>query len=256
MVQTRVIATVLGCMVNAWSASSFAFSQGRFAGTRLSATITLDGEKLRGPITPVGNFVLVQNKDTLAATAGGILLPDQAKEKPTEGTVLAAGPGKFHPQTGVRITCPVKEGDSCLYAKFSGTAMKYNDEQVTMIRDDDILLYYRGTVMSKENVIPCRDYVLIKVQKSQMETKSGIVVAETAMKDLEKCEGTVFKVGEGRMCSTGEFTPSPVAVGDFVKFKDYAGNDVKIEGEDYALVKMVDILCSLRDDAEASHEAP
>jgi len=89
-----------------------------------------------------------------------------------------------------------------------------------------------------------------------METNAGIVVAETAMKDLEKCEGTMFKVGEGRMCSTGEFTPSPVAVGDFVKFKDYAGNDVKIEGEDYALVKMVDILRSLRDDAEASHEAP
>ena len=78
MVQTHVIASVLGCMVNAWGASSFGmFSQGRFAGTRLSATITLDGEKLRGPITPVGNFVLVQNKDTLAATAGGILLPDQ-----------------------------------------------------------------------------------------------------------------------------------------------------------------------------------
>ena len=66
----------------------------------------------------------------------------------------------------------------------------------------------------------------------------------------------MFKVGEGRMRSTAKFTPSPVAVGDFVKFKDYAGNDVKIEGEDYALVKMVYILFSLRDDAEASHEGP
>ena len=47
--------------------------------TALSATTTLDGEKLRGPITPLGNFVLVRNKDTLAATSGGILLPDQVR---------------------------------------------------------------------------------------------------------------------------------------------------------------------------------
>jgi chaperonin GroES len=134
--------------------------------------------------------------------------------------------------------------------------MQYNDEQVTMIRDDDILLYYIGAMMTKENVIPCRDYVLIKVQKSQMETKSGIVVAETTMKDLEKCEGTVFKVGEGRMSSEGELTAAPLEVGDFVKFKDYAGNDVRIEGEDYALVKMVDILCALKDDADMLTEVP
>jgi co-chaperonin GroES (HSP10) len=65
------------------------------------------------------------------------------------------------------------------------------------------------------------------------------------MADYEPCEGTVMKVGEGRMTSNGEFSSSPVKVGDRVKFRDYAGNGVKIEGVEHSLVRMVDILCGL-----------
>lgn len=65
------------------------------------------------------------------------------------------------------------------------------------------------------------------------------------MADYEPCEGKVVKVGEGRMTSKGEFSASPVNVGDRVKFKDYAGNGVKVEGVDHSLVRMVDILSAL-----------
>lgn len=123
--------------------------------------------------------------------------------------------------------------------------MKYNDEAVTMIRDDDIMLYYKGVRMTMENVIPCRDYVLVQLKKSETETSSGIVVAESVMKEYQPCEGTVVKVGEGRMTSKGEFSDSPVKVGDSVKFKDYAGSEVRIEGVDHMLVRMVDILCAI-----------
>ncbi len=101
--------------------------------------------------------------------------------------------------------------------------------------------------MTLDNVIPCRDYVLVELSKGKAETKSGIVVAESVMKDYEPCEGRVVKVGEGRMTSTGEFSESPVKVGDRVKFRDYAGNGVKIEGKDHSLVRMVDILSALED---------
>ena len=205
----------------------------------------LDGKKIRGPITPLGNFVLVRTKDTLDATDGGILLPDQAKDRPTEGEVVAAGPGKLHRHTGVRITNPVTIGDSVLFGKFDGHDMNYNEEPVTMIRDDDILLYYKGVRMTLANVIPCRDYVLVALEKQKTETSSGIVVAETVMRDYQPCEGKVAKVGEGRMTSTGEFSQPPVKEGDRVKFKDYAGNEVKIEGKEYSLVRMVDILSAL-----------
>lgn len=210
-----------------------------------AAPCTLDGKKIRGPITPLGNFVLVRTKDTLDATDGGILLPDQSKERATEGEVVAAGPGKLHPHTGVRITNPVTKGDSVLFGRFDGHDMNYNDEPVTMIRDDDILLYYKGVRMTMENVIPCRDYVLVELTEQKTETSSGIVVAESVMKDYEPCEGVVVKVGEGRMTSKGEFSDAPVKVGDQVKFKDYAGNGVKIEGVEHSLVRMVDILAGL-----------
>ena len=134
---------------------------------------------------------------------------------------------------------------SVLHGKFDGTDLEYNDEQMNMIRDDDIMLYYKGTRMTMDNVIPCRDYILVKNDASSLETESGIVVAGSVTKDLEPCEGIVEKVGEGRLCATGEFTPSPVEVGDRVKFRDYAGNGVKIDGKDYCLVRMVDVLCSI-----------
>ena len=181
----------------------------------------------------------------------------QSKERPTEGTVLAAGPGKLHPHTGVRIHNPVQDGDSVLFGKFDGTSVLYNDEQCQMIRDDDVLLYYRDSpIMTLDAVVPCRDYVLVELQQDSLQTSSGIVVAASTQSDLLPCQGVVVKVGEGRLASKGEFTPSPVLVGDKVKFKDYAGNDVTIGGKEYSLVRMVDILCSYndKDEEEAAAE--
>lgn len=158
--------------------------------------------------------------------------------------MIAAGPGKLHPHTGIRITNPVSEGNSVLYGKFDGTGLKYNDEVCQMIRDDDVLLYYDGVTMTLDNVTPCRDYVLVELESEATETSSGIVVAAAVMAENLPCEGKVVKVGEGRMASTGELTAPPVNVGDGVKFRDYAGNDVSIENKAYSLVRMVDILCT------------
>jgi len=223
--------------------------------TRLNdLVVTLDGEQIRGDITPLGNFVLVKVKDTLEASAGGVLLPDQSKERPTEGLVMEAGPGKIHPHTGIRIDNPVKKGISVLYGKFDGKPIEYKGEECQMIRDDDVMLYYTGVTMSLDNVTPCRDYVLIELpERKDQLTSSGVVIAGMVTKDDEPCEGTVIKVGEGRLNSSGKFSPSPVAVGDQVKFKDYAGNDARIEGKDYVLVKMVEILCTAVDLDLADH---
>lgn len=177
------------------------------------------------------------------ATGGGILLPDQSKERPTEGEVITAGPGKLHPHTGIRIHNPVSAGMSVLYGKFDGFPVTYNDDEMQIIRDDDVMLYYTGAKMTKDNVVPCRDYVLVKLDEGRMETSTGIVVAASVMADDLPCVGTVFKKGEGRLGSLGEFTPSPVDVGERIKFKDYAGNEVQIDGEEYAVVRMVEILC-------------
>lgn len=220
--------------------------------SRLHAEATLDGQEIRGPITPLGNNILVKIKDTLTATSGGILLPDQAKERPTEGLVVAAGPGKIHPHTGVRITNPITEGVSVLYGKFDGRPLEYNGDECQMIRDDDVLLYYTGVTMKLETVVPVRDWVLVSINEKEenLQTSSGVVIAQQVMAGNQPCEGVVVKVGEGRMASKGQFTESPVQIGDRVKFKDYAGNEVMIEGKTYSVVKMVNILSTMPSEEE------
>lgn len=136
---------------------------------------------------------------------------------------------------------------SLFSGKFDGKPVEYNNEECQVIRDDNVLLAYQGVTMRLDNVIPIRDYVLVKLKASSeesLETASGVMIAGQVMKDSLPCTGTVTKVGEGRLCASGDFTPSPVQEGDEVKFKDYAGNDVVIEGENYSVVKMVDILSS------------
>jgi len=219
------------------------FTEKKSKNTVLSETL-LDGVPIRGPITPLGNFCLIKTKDTLTSTGGGILLPDQARERQTEGEVLAAGPGRLHPHTGVRITNPVEIGDSVIYGRFDGTSLDYDGISCQMIRDDDIMIYYKGVTMTLDGATPCRDYVLVELEDEVTETASGIAIAAAVTKENLPCEGTVTKVGDGRMASNGELTISPVKPGDSVKFKDYAGNDVTIENKKYSLVRMVEILCT------------
>lgn len=108
------------------------------------------------------------------------------------------------------------------------------------------MLQYEGVTLRLENAIPVRDYVLVELPEyeAQAKTESGIMLAGQVTRDQLPCEGTVVKVGEGRMSAKGELTKSPVKVGDRIKFKDYAGNDILIEGMKYSVVKMVDILAS------------
>jgi chaperonin GroES len=213
-----------------------------------SRGITLDGSEIRGPITSLGNLVLVKVKDTLTATGGGILLPDQSKERPTEGLVVQAGPGALHAVTGVFQENIIKQGMSVLYGKYDGRPVEYKGEECQYIRDDNVLLFYTGVTMKVATVTPVRDYVLIELEKESadsLKTKSGVVIAAAAMKDASPCQGRVVKTGEGRMNSRGTVTAPPVQVGEIVKFKDYAGNQVMIEGKLYTVVKSGDILCSL-----------
>lgn len=118
-----------------------------------------------------------------------------------------------------------------------------------MLKADNVLLAYTGVTMRLDNVIPVRDYVLVELEQKKdrdepLATNSGVVIAGQVTRDDMPCMGKVIKVGEGRMCSTGELTPSPVQVGDIIKYKDYAGNEVNIEGKEYSVVKMVDILAT------------
>jgi chaperonin GroES len=88
-------------------------------------------------IKPLEDRIVVQANEAETTTASGIVIPDTAKEKPQEGTVLAVGPGRF--EDGQRIPLDVKVGDTVLYSKYGGTEVKYGGEEYLVLSARDVL---------------------------------------------------------------------------------------------------------------------
>jgi chaperonin GroES len=88
-------------------------------------------------IKPLGDRVVVRPQEAEEKTAGGLFIPDTAKEKPQRGTVVAVGPGKV--ENGTKVDMTVKEGDTVLYGKYAGTEITLGDEEVMIMRESDIL---------------------------------------------------------------------------------------------------------------------
>ena len=98
------------------------------------ATATAAATKLR----PLGDRVVVRPTTREEMTKSGIVLPDTAKEKPQEGTILAVGPGRIL-DDGKREQVDVKEGQKVLYAKYAGTEFKLDDDELLILSEKDIL---------------------------------------------------------------------------------------------------------------------
>ena len=88
-------------------------------------------------LKPLGDRVVVKPIEQEEITAGGIVLPETAKEKPQRGSIVAVGPGKV--EDGKRVELDVKEGDTVLFAKYAGTEIKVEGEKVLILRESDIL---------------------------------------------------------------------------------------------------------------------
>jgi chaperonin GroES len=89
-------------------------------------------------VQPLGDRVLVKRLEEEEVQRGGIIIPDTAKEKPQQGEVVAAGPGRVG-DSGERVALEVKVGDKILFGKYSGTEVKLDDDEYLMMREEDIL---------------------------------------------------------------------------------------------------------------------
>jgi len=94
-------------------------------------------------LKPLGGRVIVEPIEQDDVTAGGIILPETAKEKPQEGKILAVGPGDRDDE-GKRIAMEVKVGDRVLYAKYSGTEVKVDGKKLLILKENDILAMLEG----------------------------------------------------------------------------------------------------------------
>jgi chaperonin GroES len=97
---------------------------------------------------PLHDRVVVRRIDEDTKTAGGIIIPDTAKEKPVQGEVIAVGPGA-RDEAGKLVALEVKKGDRVLFGKWSGTEVKINGEDVLIMKESDILGIIEGKVSVK-----------------------------------------------------------------------------------------------------------
>ena len=100
------------------------------------ATATKKAKKVK--LQPLNERVVVQRAESEEVTAGGIVLPDSAQDKPARGTILAVGPGRVL-DDGSRGQLQVKVGDSVLFSSYAGETFKVDDEELLLMREDDIL---------------------------------------------------------------------------------------------------------------------
>ena len=89
-------------------------------------------------VRPLADRILVRRIEEKETVRGGIIIPDTAKEKPQEGEVVAVGPGRLT-EDGKRINLEVKKGDQILIGKYSGTDVKIDGTEYTILREDDVL---------------------------------------------------------------------------------------------------------------------
>ncbi len=94
-------------------------------------------------LIPLGDRLLVERLEAEEKTAGGIVLPDTAKEKPIQGKVLAVGEGR-RTEDGKLIPMQVKKGDKILFGKYSGTEVKLDGEEFLIMKEDDVLGIVQG----------------------------------------------------------------------------------------------------------------
>ena len=90
-------------------------------------------------IKPLEDRIVVQANEAETTTASGLVIPDTAKEKPQEGTVIAVGPGRWDEDGEKRIPLDVAEGDEVLYSKYGGTEVTVEGDELLVLRESDVL---------------------------------------------------------------------------------------------------------------------
>ncbi len=99
---------------------------------------------------PLHDRVLLKRIEQEAKTAGGIIIPDTAKEKPMEAEVIAAGPGAYNENGAARLTLDVKAGDRVLISKWAGTEITVDGQELLVVKESDIMGIIDGGAAAKK----------------------------------------------------------------------------------------------------------
>ncbi len=173
-------------------------------------------------------------------TTGGLYMPADSVEKPSEGVVVLAGPGAPHPDTGKLMPNPCKAGDLVLLNEYVGEKVDYCNEKHTFVPASEVLGIFTSNEATVDGFKPLRDNILVELEEAATETTSGIALASEGNEDSN--QGEVVAVGDGLLTSQGELVPTGVSVGESVLYAKLAGTSVMIEGKTYKVVTAAECL--------------
>ena len=140
-------------------------------------------------------------------------------------------------------------GDNVLYGKYDGSQVEYNGRVHQLIRDDDVLLTYDGEDVTLETAIPTKDNILVELPIKENATVAGLVVSASSNENIISASadyGKVIKVGSGRQAGSACRMDIQVKPGDQIQFRRYAGEQIKIEGTSYLVLKCYDVLAKVK----------
>lgn len=200
----------------------------------------LNNYVLPGPLKPLNNQALVKLRQKSEQTGGGLFVPTEETEKPKEGIVIAAGPGKQHPDTGKLLECPVKEGELVLLSDFNGEKVEYNGEGHMFVDADTLLGSFKDKEITSAAFQPLGDRVMVEMAEAQTETTTGIALALDDDDDAN-C-GEVVSVGPGKAQPNGELKPVGISQGDSVMYARYTGSEATMDGKRFKIVSEGDCI--------------
>jgi len=198
-------------------------------------------------LLPLSDYVLLKPKDAVVKTKSGLLLPGSAQEKPSEGDVLAVGPGRIDEDSGRRLRPWTEAGMKVLYSKYGTEKVDINGDEHVLVQDMEVLLSYTGDEPTLDSIRMPRGKVLMRLLDEKTESEGGIMLSKGAAKK-DTTVGEVVAIGDPVLDPKGgESWPLEMETGDMVRFK--YGSEVKLEvgKAEYRAVDVDDCLAKWRE---------
>jgi chaperonin GroES len=214
------------------------------AGGDVVMAVRLNNYMLEGPLQAAGAVVLVKLNERKEDKSSGGLVLSASQRKARDGVVISCGPGVKHPESAAMLPTGIAVGDHVVMdeLELEGEKIKYLGSPHRILPASRVLGKLEGGVMSMPTFRPLGDRLLVKLPEPAEQTVSGIVLAGLEDGDRPN-QGVVMSVGPGPLNAKAEPNPMPVAPGDFVVFRKYAGDEIDFEdGAKYRIVSGAECL--------------
>ncbi|KEG04917.1 20 kDa chaperonin, putative [Plasmodium vinckei vinckei] len=200
----------------------------------------LDNRTIRGPLSPINEYILIQKNDAHDTTEAGVFIGDTLKKNQYVGKVLAVGTGVVNPKNGQRVPIDVQIGDLVIFNPSDGNKLKYNDKDCLLISNEEILGKINDSSMevNPENITPFYDRVLIKLVNQNISSDSLIIMPESQNSE-KSCDGLVVATGSGNYDEHNNKIPLDIRINDYIKFSPFSNESCEFtyKNEKYTFVK-------------------